>query len=49
MNGHGIIFCPPGELIECNFINNKINDGKIKILVISKYFYQSIVFKWRVL
>jgi hypothetical protein len=33
MNQHGVLYCPPGELIECSFTNGSINDGKIKILV----------------
>lgn len=33
MNGHGIVYSPPGEVIEANFSNGKLNDGKIKILV----------------
>jgi hypothetical protein len=35
MQGHGILYCPPGEVIEANFApGGKIQDGKIKILVI---------------
>jgi len=34
MNGMGTVFTPPGEIIEASFSNGKINDGKIKILVI---------------
>jgi hypothetical protein len=33
MNGHGIIYCPPGEIIEGTFLNGSLNDGKVKILV----------------
>jgi len=34
MQGHGILYCPPGEIIEANFSpGGKIQDGKIKILV----------------
>ena len=33
MNGIGTIYTPPGEIIECSFVNGKLNDGKIKILV----------------
>jgi hypothetical protein len=34
MQGHGILYCPPGEVIEANFSpGGKIQDGKIKILV----------------
>ena len=32
--GHGLLYCPPGEIIEANFApGGKIQDGKIKILV----------------
>ena len=34
INGHGVLYCPPGEIIEANFTNGVINEGKIKILVI---------------
>lgn len=33
MHGHGTIFTPPGEILEANFQNGKIAEGKIKILV----------------
>ena len=33
MQGQGIVYCPPGEIIEANFSEGVINDGKAKILV----------------
>jgi hypothetical protein len=33
MNGNGLLFFPLGDIIEGSFINGKINDCKIKILV----------------
>jgi hypothetical protein len=34
MQGQGIVYCPPGEIIEASFSDGRINDGKAKILVI---------------
>jgi hypothetical protein len=31
--GHGLLYCPTNEVVEANFQNGRINDGKIKILV----------------
>ena len=48
MNGHGLVFTMPGEIIEANFQNGKIAEGKIKIIV-SRDSLLMLVFKWGIL
>ena len=33
MHGTGMMFTPPGEIIEATFFKGKIQDGRVKILV----------------
>jgi hypothetical protein len=40
MNGHGVLYCQPGEIIEANFTNGKIADGKIKVLYQNGEYYE---------
>jgi len=41
MQGHGVLYCPPGEIIEANFgPGGKIQDGKIKILYTNGEYFE---------
>lgn len=39
-HGHGILFCAPNEMLECNFDNWRIIDGQVKILFGNGEFYE---------
>jgi hypothetical protein len=32
--GHGLLYCYPNEMIEATFVNGKLQEGRIKILVL---------------